>query len=308
MTAESIRKAAPEKDRSVQGVLLCILGYAFISVQDASVKWLVADHSVFEILFWRSLAVTLVCVAVGRTALVRRAWHSASRKLLLARGLLSICAWLLYYTGGRDMSLAQMTTLYFSAPVMVTVLARMILKERASRWQWLAVLLGFVGVVVACKPSMALDPVPVLLTLLAALCWALTFIQMRQVDKATTVPVQLLITNVVFMVCTGVTLPWSATPGLVGSPAMFGMIGAGLMGGIAQYLLFSSFLRATATLLAPFEYSGLIWAFLLSSLIWGTVLEAPLLVGAGLIALSGTLAILFAPRRSRQLVAEGPPA
>jgi drug/metabolite transporter (DMT)-like permease len=291
-------------DRSLQGIALCVLAYGFLSLQDAAFKWLVTDYSVFEILFWRGLVVMIACLLIGRKRLWRQTWQSVSKALLIKRGLLSIFAWVFYYSAARDLSLAQMTTLYFSAPLMVTALASLILKERATRWQWLAVAIGFVGVLIACQPSAGVTLWPVILVLLAAAVWAYTCIQIRQVDGSTSVLVQLLITNVVFVVCTGVTLPWTFS--VNSAPAMLGMIGTALVGGMGQYLLFASFTRATATLLAPFEYTGLIWAFLLSSLIWNTVLEVPLMIGAGLIAISGTLAMLSARKRSRLVVgAEG---
>jgi drug/metabolite transporter (DMT)-like permease len=220
--------------------------------------------------------------------------------LLVMRGLLSIVAWVLYYTAARDLSLAEMTTLYFSAPIMVTVLATVILKERASAWQWVSLIIGFAGVLIACRPGNMADPLPVALTLLAAVCWAFTYIQLRQVDEQTSVLEQMLITNVVFVICMTVALPWTYTP--APTPAWLGMLGAGLVGGIGQFLLFASFQRATATLLAPFEYTGLIWAFLLSSLIWGTLMDVSLMIGAGLIAVSGTLAMIFGRHPSHDVV------
>jgi len=290
----------PRVDRSLQGIGLCTLGYAFLALQDAAIKWLVADYSVITVLFWRGLVVVAACLLAGRLRLVRRAWRSPSRRLLVVRGLLSIVAWLLYYTAARDLTLAEMTTLYFSAPIMVTVLAALILKERATGWQWFTLIIGFIGVMIACRPSNMTDPWPIVLTLLAALCWAFTYIQLRQVDEQTSVLEQMLITNVVFVICMALALPWTHTP--PSTPAWLGMLGAGLVGGIGQFLLFASFQRATATLLAPFEYTGLIWAFLLSSLIWGTLMDVSLMIGAGLIALSGTLAMVFGRHASQDVV------
>ena len=287
-------------DRSLQGIGLCTLGYAFLALQDAAIKWLVADYSVVSILFWRSLVVVVACLLVGRSQLVRRAWRSPSRRLLVVRGLLSIVAWLLYYTAARDLTLAEMTTLYFSAPIMVTVLAAVILKERASGWQWFSLIIGFVGVIIACRPSDITDPLPIVLTLLAAMCWAFTYIQLRQVDEQTSVLEQMLITNVVFVLCMLLALPWTHTP--APTPAWLGMLAAGLVGGIGQFLLFASFQRATATLLAPFEYTGLIWAFALSSLVWGTLMDTSLIIGAGLIAVSGTLAMIFGRHAEQDVV------
>jgi drug/metabolite transporter (DMT)-like permease len=111
---------------------------------------------------------------------------------------------------------------------------------------------------------------------------------------------QMLITNGVFVVCMLVALPWTHTP--APTPAWLGMLAAGLVGGIGQFLLFASFQRATATLLAPFEYTGLIWAFALSSLVWGTLLDGSLILGAGLIAVSGTLAMIFGRHGSQEVV------
>jgi drug/metabolite transporter (DMT)-like permease len=144
------------------------------------------------------------------------------------------------------------------------------------------------------------DPLPIVLTLLAAMCWAFTYIQLRQVDEQTSVLEQMLITNVVFVICMMVALPWANTPSPM--PAWLGMLGAGLVGGIGQFLLFASFRRATATLLAPFEYTGLIWAFALSSLVWGTLMDTSLMIGAGLIAVSGTLAMIFGRHSSQDVV------
>ncbi|MFY0728875.1 DMT family transporter [Pseudomonas sp. NFX15] len=287
-------------DRSLQGIGLCTLGYAFLALQDAVIKWLVADYSVVTILFWRAAVVVVAVVLAGRMRLVRQAWHSPSRRLLVVRGLLSIVAWVLYYTAARDLTLAEMTTLYFSAPIMVTVLAAVILKERASRWQWFSLIIGFVGVIIACRPDNMTEPLPIVLTLLAAVCWAFTYIQLRQVDDQTSVLEQMLITNVVFVICMAVALPWMYTP--APTPAWLGMLGAGLVGGIGQFLLFASFRRATATLLAPFEYTGLIWAFALSSLVWDTLMDTSLMIGAGLIAVSGTLAMIFGRHASQDVV------
>jgi drug/metabolite transporter (DMT)-like permease len=292
--------SSPRVDRSLQGIGLCTLGYAFLTLQDAAIKWLVADYSVVTILFWRALVVVAVVLAAGRMRLIQRAWYSPSRRLLVVRGLLSIVAWLLYYTAARDLTLAEMTTLYFSAPIMVTVLATVILKERASGWQWFSLIVGFVGVVIACRPDNMNEPLPVVLTLLAAVCWAFTYIQLRQVDDQTSVLEQMLITNVVFVLCMVVALPWTYTP--APTTAWLGMVGAGLVGGIGQFLLFASFRRATATLLAPFEYTGLIWAFALSSLVWGTLMDLSLMIGAGLIAVSGTLAMIFGRHPSQDVV------
>lgn len=283
--------------RSQQGILLSCGAYACFSLQDAGMKWLVADYSVTETLFWRSLAVLLVCLLLGRQALVREAIKSPARKPLVLRGLVGIVAWILYYLAAREMSLAQMTTLYFSAPVIVIVLAVLILGERPTPLQWLVVALGFIGVLVACQPTRITDPVPVIFALVSAGLWAYTYIMLRQLGGQSSVAVQVAISNLVFVLATGLALPWTLTT--LEPKAILSMASVGLVGGIAQYLLFASFAKASATVLAPFEYTGLIWAFILSFVVWDTLPNLPLMLGAGLIAFSGILGVI-ADRRSAQ--------
>ncbi|MBN7807811.1 MULTISPECIES: DMT family transporter [Agrobacterium] len=283
--------------RLMQGILLCILAYGFLSLQDAAMKWLVEDHSVTVSLFWRSLAVLLVCLALGRGRMVRDANRSSAKGLAIWRALVSIAAWVLYYIAARDLSLAEMTTIYFSAPVIVVILAVLILKERANALQWASVLIGFVGVLIATQPGGATQPMAIAMVLSAAVLWAYSYILMRQMGGRMRVGTQVMITNLVFVVAMGATLPWE------GQMPEWSQIGAmalvGLVGGLGQLALFASFERASATVLAPFEYSGLIWAFLFSTLLWGTSPSNALVLGAVLITLSGIMGAYAAKHTSR---------
>src|SRR5262245_12482488 len=78
-------------------IALAVGGYTLFSVQDAAVKWLVADHTVWEILLVRSLTITLLCLAVGRAPLVRQVMLSSNWGPLLLRGVVILGAWLCYY-------------------------------------------------------------------------------------------------------------------------------------------------------------------------------------------------------------------
>jgi drug/metabolite transporter (DMT)-like permease len=284
-------------DRVFQGIALCVAAYGLMGLQDAAMKWLVADQSVPVSLFFRSAAVTLACLALGRGAMVRGIARSPAQATVVVRALVSLAAWILYYTGARDLSLAEMTTIYFSAPVMVVILASLILKERASALQWGSVLIGFVGVVVATRPGSAPAPAATAMVLVAAALWAFGYILLRRINGRMTVGAQVLVTNLVFCLVTGPMLPWLGP--LPGLPGIAVMAAVGLVGGAGQYALFASFERASASVLAPFEYTGLIWAFALSALIWGTRPDPALICGAALIAASGLLGIHAAHQGSR---------
>jgi drug/metabolite transporter (DMT)-like permease len=117
-------------------IALAVAGYFLFSVQDAAVKWLVADHTVWEILLVRSLTITLLCLAIGRAAWPGGARIDPEGTAAAARGGHPGC--LSATTERRDLQLAELVTIYFAAPLMVTALSSMLLKEQV-RWQRWAV-------------------------------------------------------------------------------------------------------------------------------------------------------------------------
>jgi drug/metabolite transporter (DMT)-like permease len=163
----------------------------------------------------------------------------------------------------------------------------LILRERV-RWQrWIGVALGFAGVIMACDPGEVGIDLPEALVFLAAGFWAYTNILVRQISRMETTLTQMLFSNAAFMAVCGLTLPWlwvHASAGELGLMLALGLIGAG-----GQYLLFEGFRLAAASLIAPFEYTSLAWAFCLSYLVWGDIPKLQVFLGAGLIIASGLL-------------------
>jgi len=271
------------------GIGLAVVGYFLFSLQDAAVKWLVADRTVWEILFVRSATIAMLCLALGRAGIVRQVVVSGNKGPLLWRGAVILAAWLCYYQAARTLQLAELVTIYFAAPLMVTALSILLLKEQV-RWQrWAGTSVGFIGVVVACQPGGAVSPAPVLLTLLAALLWAYSNILVRRISAFETTIMQMLFANAAFVLICGATLPWTWTgPSIVEISLM---VAIGFAGAAAQYLLLEGFRLAPASLIAPFEYTSLLSAFLLSFLVWGDIPRKAVFVGAALIIASGILVI-----------------
>lgn len=271
------------------GIALAVAGYFLFSVQDAAVKWLVADHTVWEILLVRSLTIALLCVALGRGKLLRQTLVTTNKGPLLLRGAVILGAWLCYYRAARDLQLAELVTIYFAAPLMVTALSVLLLQEQV-RWQrWAGTSLGFIGVLVACEPGGAVSAGPILLTLLAALLWAYSNILVRRISAFETTMTQMLFSNAAFVVACAVVVPWTWT--YPGAPQIALMVAIGIAGAAAQYLLLESFRLAPASLIAPFEYTSLLSAFALSFLIWGDVPRIAVFLGAALIIASGGVVI-----------------
>ncbi len=284
----------------LSGIGLAAAGYALFALQDAAVKWLVVDYTVWQILFFRSVMVTaagaLILRRDGFLALVRGPDAGA---YLLRAGIMLV-AWLSYFGAARRLKLAELVTLYHAAPVFVTVLSILLLKERVGLARWAAVAIGFAGVAVAADPTGRPSPGPALMVLLAAFLWALASILIRRIMAraggvgGTTGLV--IATNAAFLVACALPMPWLwRTP----APADLAlMVGLGALGAIGQYLVYEGFRRASASAIAPTEYSGIIWGFLLGFAIWGDLPGPPVFAGAGLILLASLVLVISERRRT----------
>ena len=277
------------------GVALGVLTYALFGVHDAAIKWLVAGIPVPQVVFLRSLAVFLACLALGRRALFERALATPLKGPLLFRGLLTLCAWICYFTAARSLGLAQLLCLYFAAPLVVTVLAAPLLKERVTAGRWAAVLVGFAGVLVATDPWGVPFSFPAALALLAAALWGYGVILMRQIAQREGSLLQIATMNAVFLVGSGIGCATDWRPPDAWQWAL--LLGVALLGGLGQFSLFEAARRVPAAVLAPVEYSALLWAFALGYLIWGDIPPPAVFAGGGMILLAGLL-LVAAERRA----------
>jgi drug/metabolite transporter (DMT)-like permease len=281
---------ATEAGQVTAGIGLTVLAYFFFTGHDAIIKWLVAGLPVAQVLFFRSVFIVAVALALGRRALLARAVATPLKLRLLLRGAIILAAWLCYYTAARSLPLAQLTTIYFAAPVVMTLLAIPLLGERVTAWRWAGVGLGFTGVLIACRPAGVGLGVPVLLAATAACLWAYALILVRQIAREEGTLLQMLYSNGCFLAATAVMLLFLWQPV---RPTEFGLLLAvGGLGALGQYSLFEAMRRAPASVLATFEYTALLWAFLLGFLIWGDLPRPEVAAGAGLIVLSGLLVVV----------------
>jgi drug/metabolite transporter (DMT)-like permease len=269
--------------------MLGVAAYFVFAVHDAGIKWLVADIPVWQVLFVRSATILVVCLAIGRRALLERAAASPLKRPLAFRGVVNLAAWLCYYSAARSLPLAQLLSLYFAAPLMITIMAAQILKERVTRARWVSVIVGFIGVLFASDPSGLRASLPALLVLVAAALWGYGIILMRQIARREPTLLQMLSINTVFFIGTGIACLSHWAPVSMMQAAM--LIGVGLIGGLAQFLVFEAARLIPASVMATVEYSALPWAFLLGYWIWLDIPPAPVFVGAGLIILAGAILV-----------------
>jgi drug/metabolite transporter (DMT)-like permease len=281
-------------ERLTLGMMLALLAYALLAMQDATVKWLVATVPVWQVLFIRSGIVMAGCLAAGGRRLVRQAAQSPIIGLLVCRGVITLAAWFCYFTAARFLPLAQLITLYFTAPVIVALLAAPLLKETVGRARWAAVGVGFAGTVAAADPAgLALSPAA-MLVLLAAVLWAIGVILTRLIARHEPSLVQMLYNNGFFLIATGLAsaLAWQRPS----ETELWLLLQVGLLGGLGQFCLFEAARRAPASVTAPLEYTALVWAFVFGFAVWGDIPRPSLFIGAVLVLGAG-LMLIVAERR-----------
>lgn len=285
------------RERVFAGILLTSLSYFLFTVHDAAVKLLVATIPVWQVLFFRSLTILAGCALFGGPGLFRDAIRSPIVRPMFLRSFLILGAWLCYYSAARSLQLAELTTIYYAAPIIVTVLSVIVLKEFVPWTRWVAVFGGFAGVFIACDPAKLGFSLPVVLVLAAAFMWGTSIILLRKIAMQEKTIVQMILNNGFFLATAGVPLVWLwQTPDISQSLLL---LGAGTLAGLAQFALFEGMRRAEASVIAPFEYTALVWAFVLGYLIWTDVPRLEVFVGASLIMTAGLLVVATEHRRGR---------
>ena len=282
------------QSQTTRGIALMCAGVACLSINDALAKTLTADYSVLQILFVRNLialplAILIACKFGGRKALL-----SKRPGAHLVRGIIWLSAAVCFFTSLRFLGLAEATTLIFAAPVFVTALSAVFLKESVGWRRWLLVLVGFAGVMIVVRPGAATFQPASLLPVGAAIFYALLMIGARWVD-----PRESVWTLMLYLVGTGALLSGLAMPFVWQTPHfddLWMFVAISLFGTTGMTLMTEAFRFAPASVVSPFDYSALLWATLLGWLIWNDIPDVATYIGAFIIILSG-IAIVLRERR-----------
>lgn len=287
MTDAETADLLPAEADSVPYAVGCFLAAILLfAAMDTLIKFLTAGYPVPQLMFVRSLVAFLLVggytlwrgggIAAMRT---RRPWGHVWRAFA---GLISMGC---FFYAFRELPLADVYVLSFAGPLFITALSAPLLGEPVGWRRWAAVVVGFGGVVVMAQPSAGAPLVPVLVGLCAALFYALAALAVRGLSRTETsasIVLYLLLTTTV--VSGALTVPvWTApTADALGLMALVGVLGAG-----AQVLLTQAFRRAPPAVVAPFEYTGMVWASLFGWVVFGDLPTAPVLLGAMVIIGSG---------------------
>ena len=276
------------------------------STMDTLAKYMLNRQSYpMSPLLWARYSVHLMFMLVLLAPrLGRRLVRTARPGLQILRGVLLVGSSGAFYLSLSYLPMAEAAAISFVGPVLVAALSGPLLGERIGKRQWLAVLLGFAGVLVIVRPGGGVFSVHALFPLASALFFALYQLLTRQLAGRENPFTTLFFTALVGAALTSLPLPFTwQTPTLL--QAAF-MLGIGMLGGTGHFLLIRAVGQASPAALAPFVYTQLVWSTLLAFLAFGEFPGSASLLGMLVIVAAGLLAVDW-PQIRRALAADHDP-
>jgi drug/metabolite transporter (DMT)-like permease len=281
-------------DRPLAGIAMMIIGIASFAIMDAAVKWLTAEYSVPQVIALRSwfglpILILLALREGGLPALQTR------RPLLhFGRYLMVLLLSLSFFWALSQLKLVDAITIAFAAPILITALSVPLLREPVGPRRWLAICIGFVGVLIMLRPGIGLFQWAAMAALGGAFCYALLMITTRAF-KSTESSASLMLYPQLGMSITGLFMVYFFwVPPTLFDLTLFAF--AGFFGSIGVLCVTHAFRMAPAASVAPFEYTALIWATIIGYLVWGELPDSITMLGAAFIIASG-LYILYRETR-----------
>ncbi len=270
------------------GIGLILLSGSMLASHDAMTKYLAATYPVTLIIWVRYSIQSVLLVLLFSPKMGTRLFYMYRPVLQLLRGMSLLGVSLLLITGLRFIPLAEATAVIFLAPVFVTLLSALLLREPVSKAQWLAIGFGLTGVVLIVRPGGALFDWPVLLPLAAAVCFALYQLLTRMLagkDHPVTSNFYSGLTGTLLLAPIGVMQLDQLQQMPV--PALSMLLGLGALAMVAHMLLTLAFRYASAAVLAPFTYAQIISACVVGWLVFGQLPDHWALLGVIVIISSG---------------------
>ena len=315
-TLDKIALGEASKRNGLRGILFMVLGVFAFSIQDLIVKKISGLYPVHEIVFVRSFAAILVIALIARFDRGITGLRTSQLSLHVLRAGIMFGAYTLYYLGLASLSLADTTVISYAAPFFIAALALIFLGERVSAGQWLAIALGFLGVLAVMRPGSALFDAAAFLPLAAAVFYSMAQMLARYIgrnDSGSSLAFYLTVSFILFSGLVGIVFRLVPVPE-IGDPSydflvrpwvwpqlhdLRLMVLCGVVAALGIYCLSQAYRLAPAALAASFEYSSIPWVILWGVLFFGQWPTWETLAGVGLVVGSG-LFILWRGRQTLQ--------
>jgi len=275
-----------EAGRRLRGVLLMLAAVGVFSIMDAVMKQLTVRYPAIQVASLRGLSslpfVALPYAVMGQLGLLR----PVRIGLHLVRAALAVVMMWGFVWALARASMADTYAVFMCAPLLVVLAASIMLGEKVDRHIWFAILAGLAGVYVMLEPSLSgFASLAGLATLVAALAYAVQVVMVRVLARTDTTAA--MVFWYLLLLSIGATA--------LAAPAWVPIVAAdwpwilavGLTGWAGQYLITEAFRLAPASLVAPYEYTALVWAVGIDWVVWQALPGARMLVGSAIVIGAG---------------------
>lgn len=277
-------RSGDHRNAAVLGIGMMLLGILLFVINDVMGKWLVATYSVGQVLLIRSVAAFVMLAPLIIRTGAEPILKPARPGLQAVRVVLSTIEVGFFYWAVSAMPLADVVAFYLAGPIWVAALAGPLLGEKIGWRRWMAVLVGFVGVIIALRPSTASLSIHSLIAVFGSLAFALMMITSRLLrGTGDTVLVTWQTGGALAFGLVAAPFGWTPPTTIdLGLLALLGIVAA-----LAHMCVNRSLKLAPAAVVVPYQYTQIAWALLFGWLIFGDVPDPQMLLGAGVIVLAG---------------------
>lgn len=289
---ETLVSNSPQQSQPLKGFLLLACGLFLFCCLDCTTKYLVAHYNVPTVSAMRYMVHCLLMLAILAPRHSHQLIKTQRTSLVIVRAVALVFTTLFVGLALQRMPLAETTCLIFTAPLFVVLLATPVLGEKVGTLGWLAVIIGFLGMLLVVRPGSGLNSLGILFALLGAIANATYQLMSRLLVPTEKAIALLFYTAMVGSLCFGLILPWyweGKTPTQL-ELVLFVMLG--IFGGSGHYFFTLAYRHASASVLAPVTYLQLLWAALLGWLIFDTAPQGLSILGMLIVAGAGVMIAL----------------
>ena len=267
------------------GIIFAILAFFSFSLLDTIQKTVVIYHSIFQILFLKYFFTLFLSVTESYRKNNTNFFKTKNFKLQITRSILSIIESGCFVLSFRYLSLADAHSIGSLTPVIVVALSAIILREKVNLKTWIAIFIGFLGVLIIMRPGLSIFDSKSLIPLVAAFFLSLYQIATRKVSEYDSSETSLFYTSVVGLILMSFLIPFFWQPIESGSYLLF--LGIGIFFSLGIYFQIIALSFAKASVVQPFHYTLILWAIILGYIFYNDFPDVPTIIGAIIITLSG---------------------
>ena len=295
---------ATKVNSNFKGIGFLLLAMLIGSLQAVAVKWIGGNYSVLEIVTFRSLVALPITLLFFRLEGGKGLPTTSQPKLQAVRGIFLFLSYTTFMMGLAALPLADVEAIRFSGPMMITILSVFMLSEKVELRRWLALIVGFAGILLIVKPGSTNFNEGSLFVLISVLFYALTVILTRKMNATDSSATMAYFSSWVYLIAAFIFSPLAAAVGEIPNahPSvaflfhawtmptpldLFIMSGLGLVWALWAYFMTRAYSTAQASVIAPFEYASLPISIMWGFLFWREVPTLLTLAGAALTLASG---------------------